>query len=85
MRRAYGAAALAVLLYGCAGMAEVDCRGADWYDLGFRDAILGLRPQDAQYTEACAKHGVTVDGTRYVQGWREGKYEADYRNPEPIQ
>jgi hypothetical protein len=85
MRGACGAAALAFLLYGCAGMGEPECRNADWYDLGFRDAILGLRSQEIQYAEACARHGVTVDGARYGQGWREGKYEADYRNPEPIQ
>lgn len=85
MRRARGLAVLALLLCGCAGMEEGTCRGADWYDLGFRDALLGMRPQDMQYAEACAKHGVTVDGARYAQGWREGKYEADYRNPEPIQ
>jgi hypothetical protein len=66
-------------------MGEADCRSADWYDLGFRDAILGMRPQDVQYADSCAQHGVSVDGARYVQGWREGKYEADYRNPEPIQ
>jgi hypothetical protein len=84
MRRACGAAAFALLLCGCAGMDESGCRGADWYDLGFRDALLALRPQDEVYAEACARHGVTVDGARYIQGWREGKYEADYRNPEPI-
>ena len=78
------AAALAALLCGCAGMSDADCRGADWYDLGFRDAILALRPQDTVYADACEKYGVAVDGARYAQGWREGKYEADYRNPEPI-
>jgi hypothetical protein len=81
----YAAAALVALSGGCAGMGEADCRSADWYDLGFRDAIFGLRPQDVQYADACARHGVAADGARYVQGWREGKYEADYRNPEPIQ
>lgn len=80
----YFAALVGAVLGGCAGMGEADCRSADWYDLGFRDAILAMRPRDAQYADACAKHGVTVDGARYVQGWREGKYEADYRNPEPI-
>lgn len=85
MRPACAAAVLAILLCGCAGMGEADCRSADWYDLGFRDAILGMRPQDVQYADSCAQHGVSVDGARYAQGWREGKYEADYRNPEPIQ
>lgn len=85
MSRRLGAGLFVVLLCGCAAMSDADCRGADWYDLGFRDAILALRPQDAAYADACEKYGVTVDGARYAQGWREGKYEADYRNPEPIQ
>jgi hypothetical protein len=77
--------ALAALACACAATGEAECRYADWYELGFRDALLALRPQDTIYAEACAKHGVTIDGARYAQGWREGKYEADYRNPEPIQ
>jgi len=82
--RAACAAALALLLCACAGLSEADCRKTDWYDLGFRDAILALRPQDITYAEACEKHGVKIDSARYQQGWTEGKYEADYRNPEPI-
>lgn len=66
-------------------MGEAECRSADWYEIGFRDAILAMRPQETVYAEACRKHAVAVDGARYEQGWREGKYEADYRNPEPIQ
>jgi hypothetical protein len=77
--------ALAALACGCAATGGAECRSADWYELGFRDALLALRPQDPVYAEACAKYGVTVDSARYAQGWREGKYEADYRNPEPIQ
>ena len=57
---------------------------ADWYDLGFRDAIFGLQRQEGFYEHECAPHGVKVDVARYVQGWNEGRYEADYRNPQPI-
>ena len=83
MKRA-SAAALVLVLCGCAGLSEAECRGADWYEVGFRDAIFALRPQEAAYSDACAKHGVSVDTARYAQGWVEGKYEAEYRNPEPI-
>jgi hypothetical protein len=72
-----------LLLAGCAGGAGVDaesCRRADWYDIGFRDAIFGLQRQEEVYTLQCERHGVKVDGARYVQGWVEGKYEADRRN-----
>lgn len=76
---------LGALLHGCAGVGEADCRQADWYDLGFRDAIYGLQRQDGAYEHQCAQYGVKIDATRYVQGWNEGRYEADYRNPQPIQ
>jgi hypothetical protein len=34
-----------------------------------------MQPQDNVYSARCDK----VDVARYVQGWREGKYEADAR------
>jgi hypothetical protein len=73
--------AAAVVLCGCAGLDDQACRGADWYDLGFRDAIFGIQPQGGVYTSQCERFGVRVDATRYAQGWREGRYEADARNP----
>jgi hypothetical protein len=71
------------LVAGCTTVTDTDCRNADWYGLGFRDAILAMQPQDLTYTEACAKHGVKVDTARYAQGWTEGRYEADNRHPQP--
>jgi hypothetical protein len=67
-----------LLLAGCAAMDAAACRSADWYDLGFRDAIFGMQPQDGVYSAQCEK----VDVARYLQGWREGKYEADARRAE---
>ena len=66
---------LLLLLGGCA---SVDCRTADWYEPGFRDAIFGMQPQDGVYASQCEK----IDAARYMQGWREGKYEADSRRAE---
>ena len=66
----------ALVLVGCAGPDAATCRSADWYDLGFRDAIFGIQPQHDVYSAQCEK----VDAARYVQGWREGKYEADSRH-----
>lgn len=85
MRFSQGAAMLGALLCGCASLSELDCRMTDWYEAGFRDAIFGLQRQEGFYEHECAPHGVKVDVTRYVQGWNEGRYEADYRNPQPIQ
>jgi len=70
---------LLLLLSGCAGMSADQCRGADWYRVGFRDAMYGLQRQDSAYDSQCAAHGATVDEARYAQGWREGKYEFDRR------
>lgn len=84
MRVRHATAALCVFLAACATVGEVECRKADWYDLGFRDAIFGLQRQEGHYEHECAAHGVKVDVVRYVQGWTEGRYEADNRNPQPI-
>jgi uncharacterized protein DUF2799 len=70
---------LLLLLAGCAGLDPDSCRGADWYRVGFRDAMYGLQRQDFSYDSQCAAHGATVDDARYAQGWREGKYEFDRR------
>ena len=78
-----GLAVAAVLgMAGCAGLDASDCRGADWYDLGFRDAIFGLQPQDEVYRDGCERSGAKVDVARYSLGWREGKWEADQRRNE---
>lgn len=72
-----------VFAAGCTTVTDTDCRNANWYDVGFRDAILAMQAQDLTYSEACAKHGVKIDSARYAQGWTEGRYEADYRHPQP--
>jgi hypothetical protein len=71
--------AAGLLAAGCAGMSEADCRGADWYSVGYRDAIFGLQRQDGAYAQQCERYGAKVDSERYAQGWREGKYAADDR------
>jgi hypothetical protein len=75
--------AFLIVLCGCAGLDQTACRSADWYDLGFRDAIFGLQPQDNIYSGQC-EPAVRIDVARYNQGWREGKYEADARRNESV-
>jgi hypothetical protein len=70
---------LALLLCGCAGLEAQDCRSADWYTLGFRDAMYGLQRRDDTYAWQCAQHDAKLDVARYAQGWQEGKYEFDRR------
>ena len=73
-------AILGTLLGACAAPDASTCRSADWHDLGFRDAIFGMQRQEDVYAHQCGRHGVKMDVARYVQGWREGKYEADSRH-----
>lgn len=67
--------ALLATLAGCAGMSDAECRGANWYDVGYRDARFKLQNQAAAYGEQCGRHGVKVDVARYEQGLREGRYD----------
>jgi len=62
-------------LSGCAGMADTECRSANWYDVGYRDARYKLQSQEGAYAHQCAQHGVKIDGERYAQGLREGRYD----------
>ena len=73
------AAVLVLLFCGCAALDPAACQQADWYTLGYRDAMYGLQHQDEVYATQCASHGIKIDLARYVQGWREGKYEFDRR------
>lgn len=70
---------LLLVLAGCAGLDSSTCASADWYELGFRDAIFSLQPQASVYAQQCDAHKVQVDEARYAQGWQEGKYENDRR------
>jgi len=73
------AAVLLLLLCGCTSLDPSACQQADWYTLGYRDAMYGLQRQDEVYATQCASHGVKIELARYVQGWQEGKYEFDRR------
>ena len=64
-------------LTGCATIEANDCQKA--YDVGFRDAIFGLQPQDNVYASLCSAKGARLDLAAYGAGWQEGKYERDRR------
>jgi hypothetical protein len=67
--------AASLLAAGCAGMGDTQCRDANWYDVGYRDARFKLQSQAAVYAQQCEPHGVKVDAARYEQGLREGRYD----------
>jgi hypothetical protein len=71
-------------LAGCAGMDANECRGANWYDLAFRDAIFGLQPQDETYARWCGPYGVQPDRVRYREGWLHGYYEQQQRQSHSV-
>jgi Protein of unknown function (DUF2799) len=62
-------------LAACAAMDAEQCRGANWYDIGFRDGVYGLQRTDFVYGSQCSAHGVTVDQAAYGKGWQEGNWE----------
>jgi len=75
---ALGAAAW---LGGCATpMTEAECRAADWYQLGDRDArYYGIQPQIENYAAQCGRYGIRPRDTAYMAGWRDGYSESQGR------
>jgi hypothetical protein len=74
---------LGALLAGCAGMSDPECRGANWYELGERDALIyGLRPQIDLYAHQCSRHGVQPVEKDYLAGWIDGNHERALRMPD---
>jgi hypothetical protein len=51
------------------------------YDLGFRDAIMGLTPQDSIYAPICTGKGAQLDLALYREGWLEGHFQYEIRTP----
>lgn len=66
-------------LTGCATVDAAQCGGA--YDLGYRDAIMGLQRQDNLYVPLCDQQRVKLDTPQYVEGWLDGRQEYDRRTP----
>ena len=65
-----------LLAAGCMNMSENQCRSANWYDLGEREALIyGLRPQIDQYAYQCSRYGVEASEKDYIAGWLVGNGE----------
>jgi hypothetical protein len=62
---------LAGCLGGCATLSKEQCISADWYQLGYQDALDG-RPIDLvdRHARACAKAGVVPDEVTWLEGYR---------------
>ena len=68
-----------VILSSCASADSSQCAGG--YELGYRDAIMGLVPQDPLYEPQCRQRGARFDLALYRQGWLDGHFEAENRMP----
>jgi hypothetical protein len=79
MKRTCALLLLAALLPGCAAMTEVECRSADWKDIGQREGITGNIPRIEVYAHQCGKFNVKPDQHAYMEAWTEGYAEWDRR------
>lgn len=66
-------------LAACSSLSESDCRAANWYALGERDALLGQRPQIERYAADCGRYAVTPAEPEYMAGWGIGYSEWNRR------
>jgi hypothetical protein len=81
VRTTSAALAALAMLAGCAGMSDVECRDANWYDVGYRDARFKLQSQDRLYVQQCERHGIKIDQARYDEGFRQGRWDFPDRTP----
>ena len=51
------------------------------YEVGFRDAIMGLNPQDNLYGPTCNRDGAPLNLAAYRDGWVEGDFQYENRTP----
>jgi hypothetical protein len=73
---------LAVIsLSACAGVDIEANQCAAAHDLGYRDAIMGLQPQDGLYGPKCVQKGTRLDLAVYRQGWLDGHFDLENRMP----
>lgn len=64
--------ACAGALASCETMSAEECAGADWSQLGYRDADGNGQDRFADRAESCGEKGYNADPTAYRSGWAEG-------------
>lgn len=62
---------------GCATASREDCQQP--YEVGYRDGLFGVQPQDTLYQPICTRHGAPLNTARYAEGWRDGYYDFEQR------
>lgn len=58
---------------GCAAVSKSECKSGDWYDIGMRDGAQGYGEERfLENAKACAKHGLSSDRERWLDGRMHG-------------
>lgn len=69
----FSCALLALTLSGCATVSKGECQGGDWYGIGVRDGANGYGEERfVDNAKACAKHGISADRERWLDGRMRG-------------
>lgn len=63
-----------ILLTGCAGLTESQCRPGDWYEQGHQEALMGNQPRAEQYAQCGG-----FQEKDYMAGWSIGYSEWNQR------
>lgn len=71
--------ALVLVLAGCAGMSESQCRSTDWAQLGERDGLFGGPPRIEVYAYQCGRYSVAAAQREYLDGWFVGNRDYEQR------
>jgi len=79
MRLLLAIAVVSLTSAGCTTMDAGQCRGANWYEVGFRDGLAGMQRMDTAYDDQCGRHGARLDVVAYAKGWQEGLWESEAR------
>lgn len=68
-----GAAALTLVLAGCASLSPQQCTHADWRQIGYSDGVKGLSgAQIDEHARACAPQGIRPNLDAYLAGRAQG-------------
>ncbi len=62
-----------LLISSCSTMKPQECVGANWKEIGYKDAIQGRSVWLKSRTQACAKLNLRPDTKAYLSGYRNGE------------
>ncbi len=64
---------MAFFVVGCSSLNESECRNANWFELGKKDAFDGKREyRNNTYRKDCEEFSVVVNDQKYINGFKQG-------------